>query len=59
LGRVFEQTVFTDVVAAREEYHGLLIGRDHEIEADATDVGLNFAVYFFVELFGLFLIGLV
>lgn len=56
---MFEQAVFTDIMAARKEYHWLFIGRNHEVKANATDIGLNLAVDFFIELFGLFLIGLV
>ena len=55
LGRVFEEAVLAEVVAAGEEDHGLAFGRDHQLQADAADVGLDLVVELLAELLGVLL----
>ena len=56
LGRVFEEAILANVVAAGEENHGLTVGGNHQIETNAADVGLYFVSDLFVELLRILLV---
>lgn len=57
-GRILEQTIFADIVAAGEEDDGLALGRNHQLETNAADVRLNLVGHLLVHLLGLLVVAL-
>jgi hypothetical protein len=56
LRRVLEEAVFAEVMPAREQNHGVVNGRNHQLKTYAAYIRLDLAGYLLAHIFGMFVI---